>query len=87
MSYFVRADLESYVGRELNYIAYLYPMGTSGEKGRFHDEFEEVQFTKITDRCVIILNEYTSEDHLYSEEILIPIAHIVAFKVLKEVEQ
>ena len=88
MNYYERSDLEPYVGRELSYIAYVYPMGTSATgEGRYYDEYEEVQFTKITDRCVVVIHAFTTpEDKKFTDEILIPIEHIIAFRVANEVE-
>ena len=89
MNYYVRSDLEPYVGQDISYIAYVYPMGTSAtdDGGRYYDERDEVHFHNITDRCVIITQEFGTEDKKYTEEILIPIEHIIAFRVFKEPEK
>ena len=87
MSYYVRSDLEPYVGQEIGSIVYLYPMGTSSANGRYHDEFEEVILESITDRCIVVTQILTgTNDSKYKSKTLIPIEHIVAFRIFQDVE-
>ncbi len=88
MNYYVKSDLEPYLGQEIGYIAYVYPMGTSqmGE-GRYYDEHEEMLFESITDRCIVVSHILSGlEDSKYKVEVLIPIEHIIAFRIFKDVE-
>ena len=88
MSYYVRSDLEPYVGQEIGYIAYLHPMGTSAiGEGRYSDEYEEVRFESITDRCIVVSEILDGKsDSKYKVMILIPIEFIVAFRIFEDVE-
>jgi len=77
-----------YVGQEIGYIAYVFPMGTSAtSEGRYYDEHEEMQFESITDRCIVVTHILDGlNDSKYKVKVLIPIEHIVAFRIFEDVE-
>ena len=81
MSYYTRKDLEQYLHSDLNYIAYVYPMGTGvGDQRMYYDEFEEVYFFGFTENCIIVQWKKEYEGKKWVEQALIPIKHIVSFK-------
>ena len=87
MNYYVRSDLEPYLGQEIGYVAYVYPMGTSSANGRYFDEQEEVLFKSITNRCIVVSQILDGlKDSKYEVEVLIPTEHIVAFRIFTDVE-